>query len=164
MLYLSGGHGNHLRHAKLNRKSQWEFRIGLQFKWQVYFTSAERNFSLEFGQNQGHALILTKRVLGFLIISSSWELGFIPILNLNTFPLDPETMLRHLFSKGSDKKACHLILTLPSPAEFSCLMPLPIQVITRCDHTLYMRSDDSSSAYLQAEEAHAGDDFSVFHT
>lgn len=44
------------------------------------------------------------------------------------------------------------------------MMPFPIQVATRCDHALCMRSDDSSPAYLQAEEAHAGDDFSAFHT
>lgn len=73
-------------------------------------------------------------------------------------------MLKHLFSKGSGEQACHQILTLPSLAEFSCMMPFPIQVITRCDHAAYIRSDDSSPAYLQAEEAHADDDFSAFHT
>lgn len=73
-------------------------------------------------------------------------------------------MLKHLFSKGSGEQACHLILTLPSFAEFSCMMLFPIQVITSCDHALYTRSDDSSPAYLQAEEAHAGDDFSAFDT
>lgn len=55
-------------------------------------------------------------------------------------------MLKHLFSKGSGEQACHQILTLPSLAEFSCMMPFPIQVITRCDHAAYMRSDDSSPA------------------
>lgn len=66
-------------------------------------------------------------------------------------------MLKHLFSKGSGEQACRLILTLPSLAEFSCMMPFAIQVITRCDHALCMRSDDSNPAHLQAEEAHTGD-------
>lgn len=165
ILYLSGGHGNHLEHVKLNRSSQWEFRIALQFKWQVYFTLAECNFTVwNLAKISGSCSYSYKKSLGIfnhLKQLGAWVYSWIKFKH---FPQDPETMLKHLFSKGSGEQACRLILTLPSFAEFSCMMPFPIQVITRCDHALYMRSDDSSPAYLQAEEAHIVDDLPAFNT
>lgn len=165
MLYRSGGHGNHLKHEKLNRSSLWEFRISLQFKWQVYFTLTECNFTAwNLAKISGSCSYSYKKSLG--IFNHLKQLGawFYSWIKFKHSPQDPETMLKHLFSKGSDEQACHLILTLPSLAEFSCMMLFPIQVVTRCDHALYMRADDSCPAYLQAEEIHVADDFSVFHT
>jgi len=65
-------------------------------------------------------------------------------IKFKQIPQDAETMLKYLLSKGSGEWACDLILILPPLAEFSRMMLSPTQVITKCGHTLYMRSDDSS--------------------
>lgn len=85
MLCLGGGPGSHLKHSKLNSSYLWEFRIALQLKWQnISYWQNVISLSGIWPSYQGHALIPKKRVLGFLFISSSWELGFISELNINT--------------------------------------------------------------------------------